>query len=247
METRCFWFCRCPRVPRRSRHDQPEEPPLRTSPATCPARYRKLATGEGWGTTERYSLGARQPNGAPVAVKEDTAAVTKLLLVCLVAKSGKVIVGLLLGEKRAQQLEEQVAAMRAQQQALAAKAPTEERAKTDELEQALERSRQREQELIRQVQEAATAAATALEKTEASHSKTPAAADQLLQCLGDAHGFCQIAPARFVWTVKQQQDHASHFGAVEPPPRRCPGCRKRWHNRKQWHNLSAQRAARARA
>ena len=48
--------------------------------------------GEGWGTTERYSLGARQPNGAPVAVKEDTAAVTKLLLVCLVAKSCKVIV-----------------------------------------------------------------------------------------------------------------------------------------------------------
>ena len=61
-----------------------------------------MATGEGWGTTERYSLGARQPNGAPVVVKEDTAAVTKLLLVCLVAKSGKVIVGLLLGEEEKQ-------------------------------------------------------------------------------------------------------------------------------------------------
>ena len=61
-----------------------------------------MATGEGWGTTERYSLGARQPNGAPVVVKEDTAAVTKLLLVCLVAKSGKVIVGLLVGEEEKQ-------------------------------------------------------------------------------------------------------------------------------------------------
>ena len=62
----------------------------------------KVATGEGWGTTERYSLGARQPNGALVVVKEDTAAVTKLLLVCLVAKSGKVIVGLLVGEEEKQ-------------------------------------------------------------------------------------------------------------------------------------------------
>jgi hypothetical protein len=60
----------------------------------------KVATGEGWGTTERYSLGARQPNGALVAVKEDTAAVTKLLLVCLVTKSGKVIVGLLVERKK---------------------------------------------------------------------------------------------------------------------------------------------------
>jgi hypothetical protein len=58
--------------------------------------------GEGWGTTERYSLGARQPNGAPVAVKEDTSAVTKFFLVCLVAKSGKVVVGLLVGEEEKQ-------------------------------------------------------------------------------------------------------------------------------------------------
>jgi hypothetical protein len=61
-----------------------------------------VATGEGWGTTERYSLGARQPHGALVVVKEDTAAVTKLLLVCLVTKSGKVIVGLLVGEEEKQ-------------------------------------------------------------------------------------------------------------------------------------------------
>ena len=65
----------------------------------------KLATGEGWGTTERYSLGARQPNGALVVVKEDTAAVTKLLLVCLVTKRGKVIVGLLMGEEEKQMQE----------------------------------------------------------------------------------------------------------------------------------------------
>ena len=62
----------------------------------------KVATGEGWGTTERYSLSARQPNGAPVAVKEDTSAVTKFFLVCLVAKSGKVVVGLLVGEEEKQ-------------------------------------------------------------------------------------------------------------------------------------------------
>jgi hypothetical protein len=61
-----------------------------------------MATRDGWGTTERHSLSACHPNGAPVAVKEDTAAVTKLLLVCLVAKSGKVIVGLLVGEEEKQ-------------------------------------------------------------------------------------------------------------------------------------------------
>ena len=70
-----------------------------------------MATREGWGTTERYSLGARQPNGAPVAVKQDTAAVTKLL-VCLVAKSGKVIVGLLVEEEEKQTQEFTVDAAR---------------------------------------------------------------------------------------------------------------------------------------
>ena len=54
--------------------------------------------------------------------------------------------------------------------------------------------------------------------------------------------FCPIAHTPFVWTVKQQQDHASHFGAAAPPPRRCPDCRKQWRNRKQWHKPSAQRA-----
>ena len=61
-----------------------------------------MATRDGWGTTDRHSLSACHPNGAPVAVKADTAAVTKLLLVCLVAKSGKVIVGLLVGEEEKQ-------------------------------------------------------------------------------------------------------------------------------------------------
>ena len=64
-----------------------------------------MATRDGWGTTERHSLSACHPNGAPVAVKEDTAAVTKLLLVCLVTKSGKVIVGLLMGEEEKQMQE----------------------------------------------------------------------------------------------------------------------------------------------
>ena len=63
-----------------------------------------MATRDGWGTTERHSLSAchQGHNGAPVAVKEDTAVVTKLLLVSLVAKSGKVIVGLLVGEEEKQ-------------------------------------------------------------------------------------------------------------------------------------------------
>jgi hypothetical protein len=107
-----------------------------------------------------------------------------------------------------------------------------------------ERSRQREKELTRQVQEASTAAATALEKTEALNSKTPAAADRPLRCLGNSRGVCPYTTAPFVWTVKQQQDHASSFGAAEPPPRRCPACRR---DRKQGHKRSAQRAARARA
>ena len=58
-----------------------------------------MATRGGGCATQRHSLSTCHPNGAPVAVKEDTAAVTKLLLVCLVAKSCKVIVGLLVGEE----------------------------------------------------------------------------------------------------------------------------------------------------
>ena len=68
--------------------------PKTPTPATCPARDRNMATRGGGCATQRHSLSTCHPNGAPVAVKEDTAAVTKLLLVCLVAKSGKVIVGL---------------------------------------------------------------------------------------------------------------------------------------------------------
>ena len=58
-------------------------------------------------------------------------------------------------QQHVRQLEEEVAAMRAQQQALAAKVQAEERIKTAELEEELERSRKREQELAGQVQEAA--------------------------------------------------------------------------------------------
>jgi hypothetical protein len=58
-------------------------------------------------------------------------------------------------QQHVRQLEEEVAAMRAQQEALAAKVQAEERVKTAELEEELERSRKREQELAGQVQEAA--------------------------------------------------------------------------------------------
>ena len=52
--------------------------------------------------TQRYSLSTRQADGAPVAVEEDAAAMAKLLLVSLVAKSCKVVVGLLVGEEEKQ-------------------------------------------------------------------------------------------------------------------------------------------------
>jgi hypothetical protein len=55
-----------------------------------------------WGATQRHSLSTCHANGAPVAVEEDAAAMAKLLLVCLVTKSRKVIVGLLLGEEEEQ-------------------------------------------------------------------------------------------------------------------------------------------------
>ncbi len=45
------------------------------------------------GATQLHSLSTCHPDGAPVAVEEDAAAMTKLLLVCLVTKSRKVIVG----------------------------------------------------------------------------------------------------------------------------------------------------------
>jgi hypothetical protein len=58
-----------------------------------------VATSCGGGATQRYSLSTRQADGAPVAVEEDTAAVAKLLLMSLVAKSCKVVIGLLVGEE----------------------------------------------------------------------------------------------------------------------------------------------------
>jgi hypothetical protein len=111
--------------------------------------------------------------------------------------------------------------------ALAANTQTEERAKTEELEQALEILRQKEEELNQRLLEASTAVATALEKT-------PAAADQVLPCLGDARNICQHG-YRFVWTVKQQEDHVRFFGAAGPPPARCSACRVLWKHRKKWN------------
>ena len=52
------------------------------------------------GRQQRHSLSTCHADGAPIAVEgEDAAAMVKLLLVCLVAKSCKVIVGLLVGEE----------------------------------------------------------------------------------------------------------------------------------------------------
>jgi len=47
-------------------------------------------------------LSTRQADGAQVAVEEDAEAMAKLLLVSLVAKSCKVVVGLLVGEEEKQ-------------------------------------------------------------------------------------------------------------------------------------------------
>jgi len=58
-----------------------------------------VATSCGGGATQRHSLSTCHTDGAPVAVEEDAAAMAKLLLVCLVTKSCKVIVGLLVGEE----------------------------------------------------------------------------------------------------------------------------------------------------
>ena len=52
-----------------------------------------MATSCGRGATQRYILSTRQADGAPVAVEEDAAAMAKLLLVSVVAKSCKVVVG----------------------------------------------------------------------------------------------------------------------------------------------------------
>jgi hypothetical protein len=66
------------------------------------ARRSNVATRSGGGATKRRSLSTRHPDGAPVAVEEDAAAVTKLLFVRLIAKGRKVIVCLLAGEEEDQ-------------------------------------------------------------------------------------------------------------------------------------------------
>jgi len=61
-----------------------------------------VATRGGVGATQRHSLSTCHPDGAPVALEEDAAAMAKLLLVCLVTKSRNVIVGFLVGEEEEQ-------------------------------------------------------------------------------------------------------------------------------------------------
>jgi hypothetical protein len=61
-----------------------------------------MATRGGGCATQRHSLSTCHLNGAPVAVKEDTAAVTKLLFVRLISKDLKVVVCLLVGEEEEQ-------------------------------------------------------------------------------------------------------------------------------------------------
>jgi hypothetical protein len=61
-----------------------------------------MASRGGGGATQRHSLSTCHPNGAPVAVKEDTAAVAKLLFVRLISKDLKVVVCLLVGEEEKQ-------------------------------------------------------------------------------------------------------------------------------------------------
>ena len=64
-----------------------------------------MAKSCGGGATQRYSLSTRHADGAPVAVEEDTAAMAKLLLMSLVAKSCKIVIGLLVGEEEKQSQE----------------------------------------------------------------------------------------------------------------------------------------------
>jgi hypothetical protein len=61
-----------------------------------------VATSRGGCAAQRYSLGTRQADGALVAVEEDTAAMAKLLLTSLVAKSCNIVIGLLVGEEEKQ-------------------------------------------------------------------------------------------------------------------------------------------------
>lgn len=141
-------------------------------------------------------------------------------------------------QHRLQQLEEQVASGMARRAAVAAN--NEERAKTQEMERALELLCQQEEEANQRLlsaesatASASTAVATALATLATALAKTPAAADQVLPCSGDAFNIC-LHGRSFVWTVKQQEDHLRSFGAAGPRPARCSACRKRWRNRKQW-------------
>ena len=61
-----------------------------------------MASHGGGGATQRHSLSTSHPNGAPVAKKEDTAAVAELLFVRLISKDLKVVVCLLVGEEEKQ-------------------------------------------------------------------------------------------------------------------------------------------------
>jgi hypothetical protein len=61
-----------------------------------------MASRGGGGATQRHSLSTCHPNGAPVTVKEDTAAVAKLLFVRLISKDLKVVVCLFVGEEEKQ-------------------------------------------------------------------------------------------------------------------------------------------------
>jgi hypothetical protein len=72
-----------------------------------------MTTRGGGGATQRHILSTCHPNGAPVAVKEDTAAEAKLLFERLISKDLKVVVCLLVGEEEAQAQELAMDASRA--------------------------------------------------------------------------------------------------------------------------------------
>ena len=63
----------------------------------CGIQVFRLYSSCGGGATQRYSVSTRQADGALVAVEEDTTAMAKLLLMSLVAKSCKAVIGLLVG------------------------------------------------------------------------------------------------------------------------------------------------------
>jgi hypothetical protein len=76
------------------------------------ARCSDVATRGGGGATQSHSLSTCHPDGAPVLLEEDAAAVTKLLFVRLITKSRKTIVCLFVGEEEDQAQELAVTASR---------------------------------------------------------------------------------------------------------------------------------------